>query len=75
MMVACDVIGLTSNKNKVREWIRELQSYGMIKIEEKKDREPRITLMINSEEIKGCVEGKEKYLRCFVSKPTTNPVV
>lgn len=48
MGVACEAVGLTYTKNKIREWLKELKTYGMVKVEERKDREVRVMLAINS---------------------------
>ena len=48
MGAACEAVGLSHSKSKIREWLRELKTYGMVKVEERKDREVRVMLAINS---------------------------
>lgn len=45
---ACEVVGLSSNRQKIKEWLRELECYSLIRIEERKERETRVTLKVNS---------------------------
>jgi hypothetical protein len=58
MSVACEVVGLSFCKSKIKEWLKELECYSLIKIEERKNRETRITLKVNSKDIKACEEEK-----------------
>jgi hypothetical protein len=55
MSKACEVIGVTYTKMKAKEWLKELESYGLIKIYERRDQEDRVALLVSSEEIKDCV--------------------
>jgi hypothetical protein len=51
--IACHHVGLSNNMVSIKQWLGELQSYSLIKMDEPRDRrEPRITLNVNSEEIK-----------------------
>ena len=38
MGIACEAVGLSYTKSKIREWLKELKTYGMVKVEERKDR-------------------------------------
>lgn len=45
---ACEVLGLSFNKATVKKWLKDLEDYSLVKIDERKDRKMRITLKINS---------------------------
>jgi hypothetical protein len=38
MSMASDAVCLTCNRNKIKEWLRELENYGMIRIDDRRER-------------------------------------
>ena len=60
MATACATVGIFFSRAKVREWLEELESYSLVKVDRKKDRETRVMLSVSSKDVFECSTQHEK---------------
>lgn len=51
MAAACEIAGIGVSRAKIREWLIQLEGYSLVKVNDKREKETRVTLLINSKEI------------------------
>lgn len=51
MASACEIAGIVVSRAKIREWLVQLEGYSLIKVDEKREKDTRVTIIINSKEI------------------------
>lgn len=51
MAAACEVVGMAVSRVKIREWLEQLEGYSLVKVNDRRDREGRVTLSISSKDV------------------------